>query len=406
MSAFAAAFLLCAVPFRQERAPEPLFPRIIGVATGRNGYEEYISAVDLIQEPRLARLIEDHLQRSPGQDWLASHERLSASIRPVLELIRAGNAKPAFDPRPITVETVMPQLSHFKTLTRLIAAESYLRLSQGDAAGATSAFLDGLTFSHRISQKAAISNLVSIACISIMLAQLEHRAGTIDRASASRIISWCDKFLATPNPLMACLESERQVYAALIEQLFSSPKRFLAELRETDPQGAEKYVSEIAGMSDAERRQRKAQMFERMNERMQLLVRVLREPENRWVPPISREVEVFGIEPILEGREMIGDAQHLQASAKSRTQIRLLRLHASIALFRWEYARLPSDLAELRQTEYAYDPLSSGPFLYRPLPEMAYELYSQGNSHTGPVHLKMRRTPEGRLDEQDFRPPG
>lgn len=71
---------------------------------------------------------------------------------------------------------------------------------------------------------------------------------------------------------------------------------------------------------------------------------------------------------------------------RTRTQLRLLKLHAEIQKFRWQHGRLPAQLGEVTSDPGEVDPLTGEAFSYQQQPH-GYKLVSKGTRQTGEIDL-------------------
>src|SRR5688572_1830938 len=102
-----------------QEKPRPIYSDIISRTTGQNGYEEYVRAADLLRlgpaQAPYAITFGYYEPNRPQPPFLQSRRELMVHGQKVLDLIRAGNKKPVFEPREkLGVWTLFPEFAYFK----------------------------------------------------------------------------------------------------------------------------------------------------------------------------------------------------------------------------------------------------------------------------------------------------
>ena len=92
------------------------------------------------------------------------------------------------------------------------------------------------------------------------------------------------------------------------------------------------------------------------------------------------------------------DRHAIIAGLRSRTQLRLLRLHAKVIEYRWEHEQLPESLKAAVSDGTEIDPLSGEAFVFERPGVASYRIYGKGMPGVGEIELRYRapvREPEG-----------
>jgi hypothetical protein len=138
-----------------------------------------------------------------------------------------------------------------------------------------------------------------------------------------------------------------------------------------------------------------------INDRMGMAIQAYRGPESRWPIvgetiaelPVRMPNTADGIAEWLVNSIVPVSSQGGAASLRSRTQMRLLRLHAWVLAYRWEHDRLPARLADAVPQDSLVDPVNGQPFEYT-ITEGGYKLHSLGRDGTGEIALRYKIPPQ------------
>ncbi len=389
--------------------PEPprktLSQQIFKTLTGKNGYEEYVFAAEMVYEPntiyRTFGSPETYAQRN-GISILAARKRYRQQvITPILNLIRAGNRKPVRDPREMmNYEVTFPELAQFKELSRLFCAESYLRFSEGDSEGGMQSLMDGLDFAHNISNRTIIAGLVGVSCEAILLAEVSKHLDQLSERDAAKVIAYCSDYLKRPNPAVSAIDSERESIESIWRGL-ESPQEFDYWMKALEGLSAEfddegnvigenPYIQRLNQMNSVERQREVRKMRERSDENYERLKALYAGPMVFWGDERPSVGRIDSAEAIADSMMAIG-AQFGSAMGKGALQIAILRAHCAVIQFQWRRGRLPNHIQEVADPRWAIDPATSAPFNYNIFPDGSYELYSSGIASMGRLDLVYKR---------------
>ena len=408
------------------------FRQVISTPTGANGYEEYTEVAAIIKESNFGQYlalenmtISDFPQPYtedkdgtrtfiPIPEGLSIHsttlEVRQACIRRfghLLEVIRRGNAKPVFQPRTqIGIDTLLPELSQFKNVTKLLLMKSQVEFSAGSSGSATDALCEALRFARNVGEGSMIHMLVSIANTSIALSGFENGLGRLSLQDANNVIKVIGGILARPALSATAFQTEFQ--------LNSEYARNVVERPELARGGDLEKTAELIGKLDS---RMKAPLIERIDKyckfKQDQLAKLLAKPEKDWhlwqdVPlsvSTDEKDQVDGIASTLVNLHTASYAQCLAAQAKSRAQLRIMRASARVIAFKWTKGKLPLKLEVAMPAAEIEDPASGGKLTYeRPAPGV-FVIHSKGFGDLGPIGIVYRRTGPGQLPVDDSVPP-
>ncbi|HTQ10044.1 MAG TPA: hypothetical protein VMI31_08245 [Fimbriimonadaceae bacterium] len=439
-------FLSAALFVVQGQGSKSNYGQIVQHPNPNNGYEDYLRASDIAQGYQCATLISwypnesaqllasKHEMTDPAgnvaSDWtpedeamlalskqldqlgyLGVRKRLSDQFGGVVSLVKTGNQKAVWDPRTqLDASTVFPEFAGFKSVAKLIAEDSYVRFSEGDSRDGTDDLLQGYTFAEKIGGHNLISELVSIACRSIMLAEFETELPRLSDADAKEIIKYTDSALTDSGGLARAWKSEREQTLANIPVIFEHPDVFSGD---DLPAGFQDFLTKMSGGDRQAAANAIAQGYGSFFDKLEAR---LGGDESTWakadpdstLPPMPKSVNsVQDVTDVMLNMMLPTFDPSVTAELRSRAQLRLLGLHARIIDFRWKNGRLPKTLAEAVPKKLLFDPMSGGEFEYRITDDGGYKLHSNGVKGSGPIELKYKRPPgqSSSGDDQGIPPP-
>lgn len=121
-------------------------------ATGNNGFDQYIQAAKLITTPEWVALDRDRPHVPFSQELpIAYLQREAKAAAGILDLLKRGNAMPAYDPfKRETAATLHPEWVYFKRLSVIACDMADLNAREGRPDAATDWLLTAETFAYRI----------------------------------------------------------------------------------------------------------------------------------------------------------------------------------------------------------------------------------------------------------------
>lgn len=410
--------------------------QIVPKPTGRNGYEDYLAAADILNSSRHAAFVKwesyHYQHRNGGLADAKSREDfpfvepptgLSLDSTPlqvkreyvkqfasVVPLIIAGNLKPVADPREtLDMSTLFPEYSRFKDITKLIVKLAYVNFADGNSAAGAVTLLEGLKMSSKIRRVGPlISNLVGLAQQAIVLAELERNLGQLSLRDTQKLLAFVDRELETSDAMLTSLDFELNFFKSSAQSLDQTQDEYLGdddlfsqELKRLSPKERQRVFEITAG--------RLAQYVERVK-------KLIQSGDSNWMTfddPIEK-LEFNSDGPFNTTDDFVNGllvnlspsyGMVLPASARAKTQLRLLRMHALIIKYRWENEKLPAKLADAVPKAELVDPFSNAAFVYEREGNFGYRLFSKGFKDTGPIELRYRRAMPLQDDDEGPRPP-
>jgi len=421
------ATLTLLIVFQAEWNLPALYPTYILNPTGANGMEDYTLAMDLLRaghfnayddwqspQDRLAgpppglqgfrgiqKPIPDPkyielVNRLDGLNLLQLRQEEASKFGKALDLVASGNSKSFAFVTP-TSNFKFPVVSDVIDLARLGDDSSYTALSEANGTLAVDDISRVLVMSDRLARHNYFSILVSTYEEAHIFAAISENLNrySIDDAKSLEIIT--DAILKLPA---ACIESLHNEMA----NARNSTREVISTMRSAAAQPSndkqEQAISRmVSSLSDSDIEAMTQRVLQAMSDRADVAFARLNGPEENWLSQSATEDPG----PVSDVPKSLSDLENLLAwyrlppfarnastllgSLKSRTQLRLARLHSRIIHFNWEWGRFPKNLEELNAPkDYTFDRLSSQPFVYELTPE-GYRLYSKGWKQSGPIFL-------------------
>jgi hypothetical protein len=389
-----------------------IYQQVVRTPDIRNGYEDYLRAADAVHTPAIDALLRWSPQGEPEEssrgatqeeiervrisnqilNWrlLRVRREIAEQGARALQLMKVGNAKPVYDPREKrTPETAYPELSEFKVLMRVLAADAYVKYADGNSAAGTQQLLDGLVFANKVSGGSLISSLVGIASTAIVLGSFETHLRRLSLNDCKKIQAAVGSILTEPSHMLRALKFERDSASDAFAYRISNPDAGIAFGRADD---AER-VQTIRSLPESAKAQLRDRFLKASMAIHALVEEAVRRPESEWGRVDDQIQKLIGgaTDPptkILLEASTPHFGLALTEYAKQRTQLRLLDLHARIIEFRWIHGRLPNTLAEAVGSERSRDPLSGDLFQYELRLGNSYRLYSKGTKELGEIELR------------------
>jgi len=408
-----------------------LLAKVVGVPTGKNGYEDYLRAADvagsdlwgMYEQMMGYRISKLRAMTDPDVDLtlppvapgttldstdlgirIAANDRLGGTF----DIVTQGNNKRVYDPRDgYTFETTFPEMARFKMLAKIGVNKAYVEFAEGKSTLAVRDLIEGLRFSRNIFDSVMIGGLVSIAMQSIFLAEFNRHLGQLSLSDAQLIDRTCQGLIDSPYPVREMLAREYRMTKSSLDQVLDKPDEFLTE-EQNKAVGAA-----LKGLSGPDRAQLKSFVTQALEPRYKSISDKLSGPESGWPvsdmsadPLVSLEDKSVSNLAMLLITELQGKSmehQYTKAMAKARIQLRLLQLHAKVIEYRWQNSFLPAKIEDFAGPKIARDPFTGDVFHYE-LKDGNYRLYSTGVPGIGPIELKYRMQPSGGGGEGTDRP--
>lgn len=420
--------LVCAALLLQPAAGPPaktLLQQVIPNPSGRNAMEEYLIAAQVFRDPgyiaferwenwRRTRGAESKSRADSETPKPPTPTGLSDDSTPLavarekvgrfgraLDIVAQGNLKPYFDPTLETGDalTLFPHLAAFRSLTRFGVEKAYVDFADGRSSAGFATLDSLLVMSANISHGNLISYLVSMANQAIVLAEIErnlHRASLNDAKRLRAMALGFEQRVATPQQVIS---AEVRFVKRSLNSMFDPTGGMLGHLageeRENDP-----LQEALAKMNPAQRAAFVRLVEASLDRAQRSALAAFTAPEREWAVADAAVEETERPEPktIDElpnwiAEEMLPTFTSWRRSVVTRrAQVRLLRLHADVLIYRWEQNRLPETLKQA-SGEAAIDPLTGEAYVFTPNVDGTFRIVSKGTPVTGEIALRMRRPP-------------
>lgn len=428
---FAAATLLAA--HTQAREPD-FFAQLQIPYSGRNGREEYLMAAQKASTVEFRGFYEqanalmvaifnpsaDKPSPSAYRPFGLSESmtipeigRLEADrLAPITELIERGNSKPALALRTVwDGSTLFPELSAYRTISKVAADTINFELSQGNSSRAAKTFLTYTTFAGRFVESTLIELLVSVAMQAVLTGRMPDQIYQFGYQDLQTIRASTANWLQDET-LLRCMTSDWKYSAQAIEDLLKDPAKLRQALLENyagsdDDSSLGRYLKtrsleQIAAVM--------RQVAGELRRQIDASNKILKDPESTWIDqfkanaPVTPDKEVDSDEKLSAYMLAAVGGSHQQvisAVVLRRTQSRILRLYCRVLEYRWAHGHLPAQLSDCAPDSEIKDPLSGSQFVYQTVTDLVFEVYSAGRDVTGKVGLRYTRMPTSATDAQN-----
>lgn len=381
---------------QQQATPGPqksLYEQVIPNPTRKNGYEEYLRCADLMRTPEAKDYLRALAAIAPtrasggsrpmpkdlplwavGLSVLDIEREVASRLGHHLEWIRLGNNKAVTTPYlEADAFPLVRENAEFNKINRLACAVARVHFADGETHAAIDMLIEQLRFAEHLSHGEPIQNVIACNYRRKVFAVLEPSLAAVSEADLERLREQADAVLAKPPALIEVLGKEQRRTERYVTRLCESPVEAIPEIgfrQVPEP------LDRLKTMPLIERQAVRDKMLGLFKNYFGALIASMSGPELVWeehdIP--SSDDEVVETIANLPFWWEFGTSHE----AASRTQLRLLRLHCLIQLFRWKNARLPATLMDLKNPEAIIDPLSGAQFAYEPQ-GLAYQLYSRGS---------------------------
>lgn len=451
------AILATIVIATAAQAPPPqksLLQQVVPNPTGANGYEDYLRAADMIdgaqlgiylgwtpdtyeellkalnpdpslsekeryggEKPTKERLA--FAKRLDGMSRLEVHREAVARYGKALDLVAVGNRKRIWDPRTsLDAMTLFPEYAKFKALARLADIASFVAFADGQSLRGTKYLLDSYQLGVNLESGVLIANLVGVAIQSISLAAIERHLDSISRADAAMIEASVPPLLGGRPRILNALDLEQQMTLSGLSEALKGGEMVGATLwgTEMSDDATKSLTLQLERLSPQQKENLLAKARKSMEARLVPVRKRFAGPESGWMASsqTAKEDEEEEFQPPSNPDEFVDYlvksctgiwSQAGSASAKSRTQLRLLGLSASVIRYKWDHGKLPNALADAVAADRVKDPLSQGDFQYERQGAWGFRVFSKGAPGIGEIGLKYRRQPTQNQDDGGPPPP-
>jgi hypothetical protein len=433
------------------------FERLFPYPTGQNGLEEYVRAGDLLSgrefntyqswvpperrpsaeelrqqaeadktaqanaSPEMQKVADDDMPKLTEEEirlndhvndlnYLQLKQEEVKRFQAALDLMAEGNRKQfAFGPASGAASLwVFPD----RQLSKLASDAAYVEFANGKSGRATEILDEALYMYHRMSSGGIVDMLSGIGSTAVINSQFNNHLDALSSPDAKQVARLAGELLDDVSGLESMIQNERAQDARLLEET-------MKELREPSPAEANSpIVREYQALGADQQAGFARQTSQSMNADLDTASRIFQGPEGNWMRAAD---ETNPESEVQNGTGDVDDSDQPKTLAqlgsqlrgvcsmvlghyavlaimRSRTQLRLLRLHAEIIEYRWETGALPKTIQSMQLPEAETNDLLSGKSFQYILHDRTYELFSLGIPETGKIELRYRRTGNGAVD--------
>ncbi|MBS1722194.1 MAG: hypothetical protein JSS66_04205 [Armatimonadetes bacterium] len=393
-----AALALCFL----GQEPPSLYSALVPNPTGKNGYEEYLAAADMVRTAEFKSALDLLDQAKPGNTNLLSLKRKAVAAAPkVRDLMRAAALKQVVDPRSAySLETTFYEFSYFRRVQRLLGIQAGIQFVDGEPKQAVDTIGSMISFSFGLENTGVlISFLVGLANQDMALKGIVDNMEQIPLPSTMQLSKLADVGLAL-NPI----ERSMKIESVSCAESFARLLKNRSSLAEIMTEGAESPLfKQVGALSDPDFRAAVSRAEELVVGHNAAIARIAATPETQWKQLLTDETTRLDSEPNMVARGLaelfiVPAQQILRNEARRRVQLRLLKVHMMVRAYKLNAQALPVTLDVLNDQALVRDPLTGKPFVYERKGEK-YELYSPGIFDGGRIDLSIQRGARAKDDE-------
>ncbi len=335
-------------------------------APAQNAFDHYLLALELLPAERKW----DDLLSELDEADLADVETTVLFAQEALDELRQGIGKPCVMPGDLDFSSLLPYLSQFRSMTRLLMVEAWMYVQLGQFDAALKAYRDAMTLGQDCARNGPIMHkLVSIACEAIACSHIckTVRLGGAEQEALADLLEFLKGFEAKGVPVAEALAVEYDMTRRSLERLKGKPELW------GDAFGDENELQITPQMID--------DALSRLEPYYAQMIAIARTDYWRWTdeelkPPEGNKLLEM-IVPALGG---------LRTSAtRHQANLRGTLLVVALELYFARNGAYPQQLAELLPDildEMPIDPFCGEPFRYHLVDALTYDLYSVGENRS------------------------
>jgi hypothetical protein len=357
--------------FAQLEKPKPLFQTYFPNPTGKNGYEEWIRAADLL---------------SPHEDWVRLFGELNSPLskvrsalrepdaRTIIDLIRSGAEKPILplrDPTKIDFSTSFPEYARLRNLARMLNNAIYVALAEGRNYEAIDLLRVGLIMGYKIQQEALIAGLVGVAIEDILIRRFRDTLPTLSMQDCDELERLALLMANAPSPLSNLIAQEKVGMTNSLKSIKSA--KDVQEAFGGEPDEPNQLTKEIERYGKANPSAIETLMqntLKEMDRKFATIVANANLPawQRTPLPPFSNTLAGTLAEMLIPPWENV-----FKRYDDRRGNLQILGLRAALRRYWWQNGRFPKTLEALNVGDRILEPKTGKPFSYT-LKENGYDL--------------------------------
>ncbi len=364
------------------------FHRFFPHPTGKNGFEEYLQAADLLQDQNASQYDTWFFNLRPAQgrmqvqtappegvqltDSYAEVERkYRKRFQKVLALVKSGNAKPAQLPSKLDngaseQASDFPVYARFRQVARFTAHAGDAEFEDGKEASATQILFDSLKFSSRVSTGSEIALFAGYGCEFSAVHEFSSQVKRLSPSSAAKVVRYCANSLTEEPAEIAVVSRAFEVRKAKIHDIVSGLRSHPQDIAKLElmPHA----VQRLKSLSGPQLEQLAKAIEEEDYKWYDLAIRAFKGSGKAWTEfttvtiPASTEPLVAIMVSRLGSRDVLTNL--MKSAIRRREGLRMLILKVRVAQYLQKQHRLPSKLADCAKSEDLMDPFSGKPYRY------------------------------------------
>ncbi len=347
--------------------------------SGKNAYEDYLMAADIVSGWQPARAISNYYKIDP----IEADRKAVRDLGRACDLIRIGNRKPAnypLDDDPFTMS--FAHVVGYKEAAKLLLCEARVRLADGDKDGATQSLIDNMAFANQVDGVYLMDYLGSVAIWVLTLREFDHQKEELTGPHLRNLRTFLEHHAEETPAVLGPIEKELTAYEKQLPQLFLGP---------LSDDGSGDVPKEVAKLNRYTAAPYYPKVVAELKKERSEISTMLAGPVSSW-----RVLRRDHPDPVIRYFLELGPPGEITtvAAAKHAIRVRLAILHCHVMEFKIEHGRLPAHLAELGPADLSFDEASQDQFEYVRRGGN-YVLFSKGSAVTGKVELTPPPKPEG-----------
>jgi hypothetical protein len=334
---------------------------------------------------------------------LAARTQQWIKFQRALDFIQRGNEKPIGSPPAVSGPFGFPYYARLHALARLSTDSAFAALAAGKPDQGFDYLLADLEMNQKMSSFDIIGFITADGSQTLVLRSFGQNWQQLSKDEAKRVRTICDRLLDDRSLMMRCLRAHE-------DHAFKESEQTFAEVRK-DPNSAtsqDPTARQIASLSPAESTETIEEIRTGIHARYDSIVQRLNGTEDSWLPPVSTPPPAIPPQPRRLSQffvDLTTDPSTIRTAILDvlleRAQLRILKIYAAMAEFRWDNARMPNSLEGIGlSVSDFHDPLSGKSFICDP----NLRVFSTGIAETGEVDLTVRRAKPAAAKTEGERP--
>lgn len=368
----------------QQQQPN-LYRTTVKQPTNKNGYEEYLQAADMAISSDLRDLVVYVDEPNARGTKLDRQRQVAKQMSRIQTTIERGNGKPIFYPAALDFETLLPELSYFRTVGSALVHKAEVHFADGQVNQGFKTLLATMEFGDKLSGSGpVIHNLVGRIINRPALELIAKNAALMSIPAANDTRKSMLALLNAPSPWAISMRTEMKGIIDSLPLIFEKPENLFGTTVDDEMNQRVKGLT-----AEAKNRVIKDLTFA-ISRHYESRLEMLERPEREW-PKIAKQIDELAgpDDPIAKAffEAFIPAFARIDIyEIARRTHYRLLVVYGEVAKFRWNHGYYPGSLDQIEDKSVITDPLNGQPFEYERT-DTSFRLYSNGTEDTGKIDL-------------------